>query len=154
MTALVTVGTMVIKVPTPATQGYVNLGDAFIILSAFLFGPAMGFVAGGVGSALADILGGYAIWAPWTLVIKGFMGVIVGFLSLRSGKGILSKAIIFAVAEAWMVLGYFTASLIMFGYAAALVDVPSNMIQGAVGVLIGIVLNEILKSANLIKREQ
>lgn len=154
MIALVTVGTMVIKIPTPATQGYVNFGDGFIILSAFLFGPTMGFIAGGLGSALADVLGGYAVWAPWTLVIKGFMGVIVGYLSLHSGKGILSKAIIFAIAEAWMVLGYFVASLIMFGYAAALVDIPSNIMQGTAGVLIGIVLTEILKSANLIKREE
>lgn len=151
--ALVTVGTMVIKIPTVTTQGYVNLGDGFIILAAYLFGPAMGFIAGGIGSALADVLGGYAVWAPWTLVIKGLMGVLVGYLTLHFGKSIFSKAIIFLIAEAWMTLGYFSASLIMFGYAAAVVDVPSNMIQGAVGIIMGILLTEILKSSNLIKRE-
>ncbi|MDI6601458.1 MAG: ECF transporter S component [Thermoanaerobacteraceae bacterium] len=154
MVALVTVGTMVIKIPTFATQGYVNVGDGFIILSAYLFGPAMGFIAGGIGSALADVLSGYAIWAPWTLVIKGLMGVIAGFLSVYAQKSIFSKTLSFVAVEAWMVLGYYLASSVMFGFAAALVDVPSNMVQGTAGVIIGVILTEVVQSANILKREQ
>ncbi len=152
LTALVVIGTMVINIPTVATQGYVNLGDGFIILSAYLFGPAMGFIAGGIGSALADVLKGYAVWAPWSLIIKGLMGMIVGYLTLNPRKGVIKKVLIFAAAEIWMVLGYFMASLIMFGYAAALADVPSNMVQGAVGVVVGVLLSETLKSIDLSKR--
>jgi len=71
MMALVTIGTMVIQIPTPATKGYINVGDSFIFLSSALFGPTMGFVTGGIGSALADLLSGYAYWSPWTFIIKG-----------------------------------------------------------------------------------
>ncbi|TZE81827.1 ECF transporter S component [Calorimonas adulescens] len=154
MVALVTVGTMVIKIPTPATQGYVNVGDGFIILSGFLFGPTVGFIAGGIGSALADILSGYAVWAPWTLVIKGLMGVIVGLLAAFARKSVLNKVLSFAVSEAWMVLGYYLASSIMFGFAAAITDVTSNIIQGVAGVIVGTALTQVMQSVNVFGREQ
>ena len=38
-TALTTVMTMVIQVPSPM-QGYVNLGDCGVLLSAWVLGPA------------------------------------------------------------------------------------------------------------------
>ncbi|MGY8825029.1 MAG: ECF transporter S component [Candidatus Latescibacterota bacterium] len=57
--ALVATATMVLRLPTPATEGYINLGDVVIVAAALLFGPWAGAVAGGVGSAMADVLGGY-----------------------------------------------------------------------------------------------
>ena len=69
MMCLVTVATMFIKVPVPFTQGYVHLGDSMIFLSVLVLGKRNGVIAAGVGSALGDILGGYAFWAPWTLII-------------------------------------------------------------------------------------
>ena len=152
LTALVAIGTMVINIPTVATQGYVNLGDGFIIISAFLLGPEMGFIAGGVGSALADLLKGYAIWIPWSLVIKGFVGVIAGYFTLNKNRGTFGKTLAFIVAEIWMVFGYFIASLVMFGYGAAVASVPSNVMQGAAGVIVGVLLSEVLKSVNLTKK--
>ena len=73
LTAMVCVATMLIRIPTMV--GYTNLGDGFILLSAFLFGPFYGAVAGGIGSMLADIISGYAFYAPATLVIKGLIDV-------------------------------------------------------------------------------
>ena len=67
--ALGCAGTMVIQVPSP-TGGYMNLGDAVVILGAWLLGPAYGAAAGGVGPAMADLLSGYAVYVPATLVIK------------------------------------------------------------------------------------
>lgn len=72
-TALTTVMTMVIQVPSPM-QGYVNLGDCGVLLSAWVLGPAWGGAAAGVGSMLADLLSGYAHYAPGTLVIKTWHG--------------------------------------------------------------------------------
>ena len=57
MIALVTVTTLTVRVPVGA--GYFNLSDGMIYLVAFLFGPITGFLAGGVGTALADMAGGY-----------------------------------------------------------------------------------------------
>lgn len=78
MIALVTVSTMVLQIPVSATNGYIHLGDSMILLISVFFGWRYGMVAGGVGAALADLLSGYAHWAPFTLIIKGVMGLLVG----------------------------------------------------------------------------
>jgi uncharacterized membrane protein len=82
--ALVTASTLLIKIPVPVTQGYINLGDAAVIIAALLFGPRTGLIAGGIGLALADWLGGYAHWAPFTLIIKGLEGFLVGLIATRA----------------------------------------------------------------------
>lgn len=71
--ALVAVCTMVFQIPVSATQGYVHLGDSMFLLVGVFFGARYGMVAGGIGSALADVLSGYSHWAPFTLIIKGLM---------------------------------------------------------------------------------
>lgn len=142
MMALVTIGTMVIQIPTPATKGYVNVGDSFIFLTSALFGPAMGFISGGLGSSLADLLSGYAYWAPWTLVIKGLEGLIVGIL--YKGHSEYAKIFSFLVGALWMVLGYYIAGGIMYGFKASLVDVPSNLIQGFASIIIGYLLIKVV----------
>lgn len=78
ITALVAVATLLIRIPVPVTQGYINLGDAVVITAALLMGPRTGLIAGGIGSALADWLAGCAHWAPFTLIIKGLEGYLVG----------------------------------------------------------------------------
>ncbi|WP_113674234.1 ECF transporter S component [Vallitalea guaymasensis] len=78
MTALVLLATLVIKVPVPFTNGYIHLGDSMIFIAAILLGWRYGAFAAGVGSALADVIGGYAHWAIPTLIIKALMGAIVG----------------------------------------------------------------------------
>jgi len=139
MATLVTIATMIIKVPTVATQGYINVGDAMVFIAAMLGGPRTGLIAGGLGSALADILSGYAAWAPWTLVIKAIEGLIVGMFAYRSyhdTQKLRSKEIVvMVIAAAWMVFGYYIAGGIMKGFAVSLVEVPANIVQ-AVGSLI------------------
>jgi uncharacterized membrane protein len=83
-TALVTVATVVFSVYVPATRGYFNIGETAVYVTALLFGPLVGAFAGGVGSMFADILLGYSIYAPATLLIKACEGAIVGFLSRRN----------------------------------------------------------------------
>ena len=80
MIDLVCMATMVIQIPIPMTEGYVNIGDSIIFVTSILFGPISGMIAGGFGSALADILTGYSHWALFTLLIKGFEGYIVVLL--------------------------------------------------------------------------
>jgi uncharacterized membrane protein len=81
--ALVAVATNVIKIPTPPTGGYINFGDTMVMFTAMLFGPVIGSFAGGVGSALGDVMGGYPGWAPVTLVVKGIEGLVVGYIAMR-----------------------------------------------------------------------
>lgn len=48
--ALACVATMVIRIPTPATSGYIHPGDAIVILCGLILGPRYGFLAAGLGS--------------------------------------------------------------------------------------------------------
>lgn len=156
--ALVTVMTLIIRVPVPATKGYFNLGDALIFITAALLGPGIGAVAGGLGSSLADIIGGYALYAPWTFFIKGIEGFMAGFLVFWINPYVREKegaqfiafyvpflAISFAIAALWMVTGYFIAQNIMFGFRVALVEVPINLLQGGISALIALIITIILK---------
>jgi uncharacterized membrane protein len=143
--ALVAVATMAIKIPTGATQGYLNVGEAVIFWAALWLGPRAGAIAGGLGSALADVLSGYAIWAPWTLAIKGAEGLLVGLLahgSFSRRPGVTAAAVgAMVVGAAWMVLGYYLASVVVLhGFAPALATIPENALQGLASVALGIVL--------------
>ena len=68
MTAMVMIATTFFKIPN--AMGYIHLGDGFVLLAAIILPKKYACFAGGVGAGLADIYGGYAVWAPWTLVIK------------------------------------------------------------------------------------
>ena len=79
MTAVTTVLTMLVKIPTPI-RGYLNLSDTMIYFSAYAFGPWVGGIIGGLGPALSDLISGYPQWAIFTFVIDGLQAVLVGLL--------------------------------------------------------------------------
>jgi uncharacterized membrane protein len=142
--ALVAVATNVIKVPTPATGGYINLGDTMVMFTAMLFGPVIGAFAGGVGSALGDVMGGYPGWAPVTLVVKGIEGLVVGYIAMRI-KGTSGLIVGGTIGGLLMVLGYFLFEAYAFGIPAALTEVPGNLLQAVTGVLVGVLLTDAIK---------
>ena len=151
MTALVCIATMVIQVPTPGTNGYVNVGDAVIFITSILFGPLAGMLAGGVGSALADLLSGYPHWALFTLIIKGLEGYLVGIIVNKSNtisRNIFSISIGIVV----MVIGYFLAGAILKGsFIVSAASIPSNIVQGIVSMIIAVPLALYLKNVEYIK---
>ena len=115
-----------------------------VMFAAMVFGPVVGFFAGGVGSALGDIIGGYPGWAPITLVVKGLEGLVVGYLARRSDStGNLVVAGV--VGGAIMVLGYFLFEVYMYGLPAALTEVPGNTLQAVTGILVGTALAKAIK---------
>jgi len=147
MGALATIATMMFAFPIPATSGYFNLGDAIVMTTALTFGPIIGALAGGLGSGLADFLGGWYNWVIFTTIIKGAEGYIAGRLAGPSEGRTLQKSIIAWVAGgAVMVLGYFIVQVFMYGFAAAMVEAPFNMVQmivaGVVGVPVSIALKD------------
>ncbi|MBO3802902.1 MAG: ECF transporter S component [Candidatus Brockarchaeota archaeon] len=102
-TAFVAVLTMAFRLDIPATKGYFNLGDAAIFICALLMGPAAGAFAGGVGSAIADVVG-YPVFAPGTLAVKGIEGFLAGALYERMRKGGSRKTSV-AIAGILLALG-------------------------------------------------
>ena len=144
--ALTCIATMLIQIPVPSTGGYLNLGDAVILLGALLLGPAYGFAAGGLGSMLADLLSGYAQYAPGTLVVKGLCALVAALLwkklsAVFPRTPVATLAAACASAELVMVFGYFVYEAFLLGYGiAAIAAVPGNLIQGAAGVILAVPL--------------
>lgn len=146
--ALIYVATNIIHIPTPGTNGYLNLGDSMVLLGAFLLGPWYGAAAAGIGSLLADLLLGYAAYAPGTLLIKGLMAVMAAFglKVLRDRIGITAGVLISgAAAELWMAIGYFGYESAILGYGlAAAAGIAGNALQGAVGLALSAVIYQSL----------
>lgn len=156
--AIVCVCTL-ISIPLPI--GYFNLGDAAVLLGGWLLGPLLGCIAAAAGSALADVLVGYAIYAPATALIKGLM-VLCSFaiyapLCKKAKKGatnVLAHSLSAVAAEVLMIFGYLLYEGVVLSYGVgAFASITGNVLQGAFGVAISTVLYAILKkrvSADLI----
>lgn len=147
--ALSCVATMSIRIPTPGTGGYIHPGDAIVILSGVILGPVWGFLAGGIGSALSDLIGGYFIYVPITFVIKGLVALAAGLLYQKVGKNQKSRyiaVILGGVADIILVAGgYFICEFFIYGAGAA-ASIPANIIQGVGGLVISCILYPILIS--------
>lgn len=155
--ALICVSTIVIQIPSP-TGGFLNFGDCFILVAAWTLGPIYGFAAGSIGSGLADIISGYAVYAPATFVIKGLIAVIAALLPrLLNSKSVPKlpvNAVAAAAAELWMMLGYYLYDWVVMGYGftGAAASLPMNAVQGAVGAVAGCAVMQILVRTKVIKK--
>ena len=141
ISALVAVGTLIVRIPNPM-GGYFNFGDVMIFVAALTFGPLVGGAAGGLGSAIADIIG-FPVFAFPTLVIKGLEGLIAGLIANR--KSVYRDVLAVVAAGAEMVIGYFLVEVYLWGVGGALAEVPANVVQIAVGGLIGIPIALVLR---------
>ena len=151
LAALTCVATMIIKIPSPL-KGYLNLGDCVVLLAGWMLPPTYGFLAAGLGSALADTFSGYVTYVPATFVIKGLMALIAfyGFKLLHSKLGNISSRIISGiVAEVVMVAGYFIFEGFLYGFGPSLVNIPANVIQGIAGLIIGTILVKVFEKSKI-----
>lgn len=152
LAALVCVATMIVKIPSPL-KGYLNLGDCVVLLSGWILSPVYGFLAAGIGSALADLFSGYVTYAPATFLIKGIMALIAyfGFAWFQKGLPALPSRIISGVlAEVFMVLGYLLFEGVLYGFVPSLVNIPANALQGLAGLILGIVLIKIFEKSKIL----
>jgi uncharacterized membrane protein len=152
LTAVTAVFTYLIRIPIAPTRGYLNLGDVAIYFTAFTFGPVSALVAGGLGTALADMLSGYAQWAPISLFVHGLQGLVAGLLAMvpvRRRWGPFEPAWLAALAggTAVMCAGYLAAGAVMVGFGAALTELPGNVLQNLAGALGGIPLTLAVRKA-------
>jgi len=146
LAALACVATMIIKVPMP--YGYANLGDCIVLLAGWLLSPLYGFLAAAIGSALADILSGFALYAPVTFVIKGVMAILAYYIfkwMLGKTGNITARIISGLVAEVIMVLGYYVFEGFLYGFIPAAASIPANAVQGCVGLIVGVILIKVFE---------
>jgi len=156
--ALICVATMLIQIPSPL-NGYVNFGDCFILIAAWILGPVYGFAAGGIGSALADLFTGYVHYVPGTFLIKGLIAVAAALICRamlkRLKKAIIPAYIVSALAgEIIMVGGYYLYAALLLGksFAGAAASVPGNLVQGAFGLVCGVVIIRIIAKTKVLNK--
>jgi uncharacterized membrane protein len=140
-------GTTVIRVPIPASGGYFNLGDTFVMAAALLYGPVVGGVVGAIGPAMADAVG-FPQFILATAVVKGIEGALIGLLAGTRPRP-LRVVVALLAGVAVLVVGYYVfeahiypmlaRSIPFFGVtdaAAALAEIVPNLLQGVISAVI------------------
>ena len=150
--ALIFLGTFIIRIPIPVTNGYIHFGDGFIYIAAAMLPLPFAVAAAAVGGFLADALAGYMAYAPWTAIIKALMGLIVALMlknntlmkriggqnvgSAAPMEGVFAAVLATVFAGIANVGGYLLVECFMYTPAAALVGIPMNCLQSAFGIVI------------------
>jgi uncharacterized membrane protein len=134
MAAIVCVLTLIRPVPVPATGGYLHLGDIGANFAALAFGPGLGFLIAGGGMAIADLIG-FPLFAPATFIVHGLQAALVAYLSRGRKPWVMFVAA--AAGGVVVIAGYFVYEWLILnvGLAAALAEVPVNILQELLGIL-------------------
>lgn len=158
--ALVFVSTRFINVrlPIASNGGLVHLGNVMLFTAAIVFGGKKGAIAGAFGMGIFDILSGWPLWAPFTFVIRGVMGLIVGkaaYANGKNGENVTYNVIGILISSVWMIGGYYLTEVILYhNWITPVGSIVGNVAQLGVGLALGIPLSAILKrvmnKANLI----
>lgn len=134
-----------IRLPIQANGGLIHLGNVALFVAAVLFGKKTGMIAGGIGMGLFDLLSGWVLWAPFTLVIVGFMGFTVGKVTEKK-KSIGWILLGFALALVIKIVGYYIAEVIIYdNWIAPVSSIPGNIVQIVVGAVIALPIIEAMK---------
>lgn len=151
LTGLAAFGTVLIRIPVPATTGYFNIGDVFVVWAGLWLGPLGGLIVGAAGPAVADAIG-FPQFILATVVTKGLEGLIVGLIASGSTK--LSRKIVAAsIGSTMIVIGYFVFEAFIYprlarhipffavtDLGAAIVEILPNCVQAVIGATVGIAL--------------
>lgn len=157
MAALVTVGTMLIQIPT-GVSGYVHLGDSMVYFSGIIFGPVLGGLAAGLGSFLADVLSGYAVYAVPTFIIKALDAAVIALIykliaghTASATRKMTAYVIAFFGGSVIMASGYFLFETFLYGVEGSIVGVIPNLFQGLVGGIISVPFFLLVTKSNVLQ---
>ena len=143
MTALVFVATYLPHIPIPL--GYAHLGDAVIFLLALLAPRRAALFAACIGSALADLLGGFALWIVPTLVIKFVMAEIVCRMA-AAANSVGRVGVALTLSSLWMAAAYTLAGAVLYdSFAAALASFPGLFAEGVVNSVLALAALPLLR---------
>ena len=138
--AMIAAATLVVRIPSP-TGGFTHPGDGMVLAAGWLLGPGWGALAAGIGSALADLIAGYAVYLPVTLVLKAAVAAVAAWLG-----GVLlrlkwaARPLAGLAAEGIMVVGYYLFEGFLYGFGGALANIPANLIQALIGLPVGLLI--------------
>lgn len=147
--ALIFLATAFIKIPI--ALGYIHAGDIVILVSCYFYKPKFAAISAGIGSMLADLMAGFVIYMPVTLVVKAAMALIAGAIMYK--KSNIHKLVIgYIAAGLFMVAGYFVFEGFYYGWVPALANVPFALIQPAAGIAAAVPMVLFFKKVPQIKR--
>ena len=155
LVALVFISTKFInfKLPISINGGLVHMGNTMLFMSAIVFGSKKGAAAGAIGMGMFDILSGFAVWAPFTILIRGVMGFIIGTIANahgRDGKSFVWNLVAIIIAGLWMLASYYSAEGLIYGnWLTPITSIPGNILQIVFGAVIGLPLASALKRINI-----
>lgn len=126
-----------IRLPISVNGGLIHLGTGMLYISAIVFGKKKGAIAGAFGMSLFDVVSGWVLWAPFTFVIRGVMGYIVGSIANsrdKDGKSFVMNILAVLVGGAWMIIGYYITEVILYGnWITPVTSIPGNVFQIVLG---------------------
>jgi uncharacterized membrane protein len=144
-----------IKLPISVNGGLVHLGTAMLFIASILFGPKKGALAGAIGMGLFDIMGGWLLWAPITIVARGLQGFIVGKIAWsngRKGSSLALNVTATIVSIPFMIAVYYFGEVILYGnWIVPLTSIPGDLLQNALGMIIAIPVCVALKKVPYFK---
>ena len=135
----------------PSYTGYIHVGDGFIYLAACLLPLPYASFVGICGAFLADVLTGYAMWAPGSVIVK----FLVVLLFSRKSKKIVCARNTTALLPACLVTAagyYLYEALITLNFAAPLAAVLPNVVQSAVAGIVFVAVVIAVDKLNLKER--
>lgn len=136
-----------VKLPIAAAGGLIHLGNVPLFVAAILFGKRTGMIAGGIGMGLFDLLSGWTLWAPFTLVTVGIMGLVVGMVTEKK-KSFPRYILAMVLACIIKIVGYYIAEGIIYGnWVAPAASIPGNLVQIGVAAVITLIVIEPLRLA-------
>jgi uncharacterized repeat protein (TIGR04002 family) len=149
-TAIILLSTMLVKFSTGFGQGYIHFGDCFIYLSACVLPFPYCLIASALGGALADLLGGFAIWSIPTAIIKALIALPFAFTCKKTAK-ILNKKVVLTTVLSGVVsiFGYFIAECILYSVASATLSIIGNAIQAVASGILFIIIAKATDKTNL-----
>lgn len=159
LTSMVLVATMLINIRLPISfnGGLIHMGNVMLFLAAILFGKNKGMIAGAFGMGLFDVLSGWMVWAPFTFLIRGAMGYIIGSIAHASGKKGDNMLYNFAgilISSVVMIAGYYATEGILYGnWIAPATSIPGNIVQlvfGCSAIFLAPLIKKALKAGGLL----
>jgi len=149
-------GTTIIRVPIPATGGYFNLGDTFVMAAALLYGPVTGGLVGLIGPAAADAIG-FPQFILATAVVKGVEGTLLGLVGGGKARSSLGMTLGLVLAVAVLVGGYFVFEAWIYpwlgrtipyfavtDFKAALAEIVPNLLQGTISAVLAFAIARVM----------
>lgn len=142
-----------IRLPLAGSGGLIHLGNVPLFIGGMLFGRRTGAIAGAFGMAIFDLMSGWTAWAPFTFVIVGAMGYVIGWIAEKKPFKIAMVNHVLSVILAIIikVAGYYFAEVILYGnWIAPIGSIPGNIIQvGVAGIVVLLCIEPLKKIIRL-----